>query len=490
MSGFFDSIFGSADVPGARSYDSLINASYGTYNTALNNNTTANQLSSGATSRTGDATTGYNTALNNNTTANAGYTAATGQLGTANQAYNTATTNADQYNDWAAASQQLMRDQFDWARQTYAENRGVTNNIVNSFLNTQNNQNQYAAEDRARYQNVFQGQEDALVNDANSYNSEGRRDLMRGRAEAAVAQNFEAQRQNTMRDLESYGINPGSVRYAGLDGGIRAQQAAAQAAAGSQADLQTEQTARDLRAQAIALGQGTAARSGQESALGLQAGTAAGNTALAQTASGASILGTAAQYGGLTNQYGATGLGYTNAGTSALNAGTNALNSGANYLNSGTSALNSGANYLNSGTNMYNAGTSALNAGTSALGAAQGGLSAAGSLQNTSYQNQMAQYNADQAHSSGIGSLLGTAASIGTMFLNEGGEVNRVPKFMSPSGGEATDDVPARLTAGEFVMPKDVTAWYGEDRLQKMIEKARQAKGGAKAKPQFALPRG
>ena len=57
----------------------------------------------------------------------------------------------------------------------------------------------------------------------------------------------------------------------------------------------------------------------------------------------------------------------------------------------------------------------------------------------------------------------------------------------SPTGGKAVDDVPAQLTVGEFVVPKDVAAWKGEEYFQKMIEQSRKAKEGATAKPSVAM---
>jgi hypothetical protein len=42
------------------------------------------------------------------------------------------------------------------------------------------------------------------------------------------------------------------------------------------------------------------------------------------------------------------------------------------------------------------------------------------------------------------------------------------------SGGAGVDDVPAQLTAGEFVIPKDVMAWKGQEWAQKEIMKARK----------------
>ena len=62
-------------------------------------------------------------------------------------------------------------------------------------------------------------------------------------------------------------------------------------------------------------------------------------------------------------------------------------------------------------------------------------------------------------------------------------EGGAIPMSASPSGGQRTDDVNARLNAGEFVMPRDVTSWYGEKFFQQLIAKAQKEKGNAAAKP-------
>jgi muramidase (phage lysozyme) len=59
-----------------------------------------------------------------------------------------------------------------------------------------------------------------------------------------------------------------------------------------------------------------------------------------------------------------------------------------------------------------------------------------------------------------------------------------VPIAASPSGGKAVDDVPARLTPGEFVVPKDVVAWKGEEHFQKLIQKSREDRPQAPAQPE------
>ena len=65
-----------------------------------------------------------------------------------------------------------------------------------------------------------------------------------------------------------------------------------------------------------------------------------------------------------------------------------------------------------------------------------------------------------------------------------------VPDGASPSRGGMPDDVPARLTAGEFVIPKDVVSWKGEEWFQKEIMKARQKKMQAPAQPSEGPPEG
>jgi hypothetical protein len=49
-----------------------------------------------------------------------------------------------------------------------------------------------------------------------------------------------------------------------------------------------------------------------------------------------------------------------------------------------------------------------------------------------------------------------------------------VPMGASPSMGQQTDDIPAQLNAGEFVIPKDAVAWYGEKYMHGLIEKAQK----------------
>jgi hypothetical protein len=54
-----------------------------------------------------------------------------------------------------------------------------------------------------------------------------------------------------------------------------------------------------------------------------------------------------------------------------------------------------------------------------------------------------------------------------------------IPDSSSPTDGAAVDDVPANLTAGEFVIPKDVTAWKGQEFFYKLMAQARKTRATA-----------
>jgi hypothetical protein len=325
----------------------------------------------------------------------------------------------------------LGQDQLNWARDQYAQNKGVTDKVVDSLLAGQEQTQKQAQEYYQRYKDVYEPAQDRYLQDAENYDTPQRRDQQIGAAQAAVGQNFNAARDAATRQLESFGVDPSSTRYAALDIGSRSAEAAAKAAAGTQSALNTEQTGLALRANAINMGNGLPAQSNASY------GTSAG-----------------------------TGTGAVNSGNSTMATGASAMGNPTSYFGGGNSAVGNWGNTLNQG-----------------------------------YQNSLNQWKADQSASSGWGSLLGAGlgmamgiptngSTIGSKLFGfaEGGAI---PAEASPSGGAITDDVPAqvnggpeiRVNAGEFVMPRDVTSWLGEKQLQTMIQKARQEKQGAVAKP-------
>jgi hypothetical protein len=314
---------------------------------------------------------------------------------------------------------QLQRDQYEWSKKTYAENKEITDKVVAGFLETSETNAKNAAADRARYEGIFQPLEDDLAREAKDWATPERKEREMGQAQANVAQQFSAARRNAQRNLESYGINPADTRYAALDLGVRTQQAAAAAGAGNQASDMVDATARALRSEAINVGRGYPGQIAGTYGTSLNAGQGANANMLATTASGANTMGTGTQWGAL------AGNNFTGA-----------------------------ANTMNMG-----------------------------------YKNQLDYFNANQQGSSGWGSALGLVAGAGLGFMGlpttsvggkmmgfaEGGAVGDggvVPAQVSPSGGKAIDDVPAKLSEGEFIVPKDVVSWFGQKHMYGLIEKA------------------
>ena len=330
----------------------------------------------------------------------------------------------------AKLSFQLGQEQLAWAKEQYGKDNEIISKVVDAALARQQQNDEAALSDRQRYEEVFQPLEDKLAQEAQDYASPERMEQEAGKASASVAQQFDAQRRAAAQNLEAYGVDPSSTRYAALDMGSRVQQAAAQAGAANQSRAQTEAVGRAMRSEAINVGRGYPGQIAGTYGTALQSGNAAVNSQLGGTASGAATMGTGTQW--------------TNMGNQALNTWGNTLNTG--------------------------------------------------------YQNQLAQFNANQQASSGLGSLfgsvLGAAGNAGgfAALFEDGGAVpqgatpgGNVPAQASPTGGKAIDDVPARLTAGEFVVPKDVVSWKGEEFFQKLIDGSRKAKPEASAKPEYAI---
>jgi hypothetical protein len=312
-----------------------------------------------------------------------------------------------------------------------------------------------SAQQYAQYESTYAPLEASYVNQAENWASPSAVAEARGQAMSDVAEQGTAGLNSAAETLRSYGINPGSGRYAALYTGAQPMLGAAEAAAGTT-------TAQNLRMQQM----------------GLESGAI--NTGR-----------------GLVN----ASEGLTSAGTGAGNAASGAAGTAANTANSnlstGSTAMTNPAQWFNSGANNMNSYVNAVNG----------------------YNQSQAQFaEAGASEMGGLGSAAGGLAGLGLLYLHErggpaikryayGGGVDptltptqgggmtgipsapvmppqpmalgattggTVPVHASPSMGAATDDVPAMLTANEFVIPKDVATWVGHKALAGQIDKARQ----------------
>ncbi len=334
-------------------------------------------------------------------------------------------------------AQQQQQQQTDWAKEQFEKTSEISDRVINDAFARQDKLDAAAAEDRARYQQVFQPLEDRLVQEAQDYASPARMEQRAGSAMAGVSQQFQLARTAAQDRLESFGIDPSQTRAGALDLGTRIEEAKARAGAGNMSREQTEATARALRSEAINVGRGYPGQSAQSYALAGQSGQLAGGTGFGNVQSGASTMGTGLQWGAAGNQ----------------------------------------------------------------------ALTGAGNLMKTGYDQLLDRYklnNAEKNQPSGWGTALGLAGGIGmaalgapsTSFLGSlfpkryaGGGM--IDEGMSPSGDAVTDDIPAQgptgaiqLDGGEFVVPEDVVKWKGEEFFQKTIQKSREARKEAPARPE------
>jgi hypothetical protein len=117
--------------------------------------------------------------------------------------------------------------------------------------------------------------------------------------------------------------------------------------------------------------------------------------------------------------------------------------------------------------------------GTESSGSSQSSGSSSGSSASQSTSGASQPYGSIQ-----VGPVHGMMAAGGPV-ENDATSGGFVSHDLSPSDGQQVDDVNAQLNVGEFVVPKDVTAWLGQQHFYKLMAQARKARatagsGGAK----------
>lgn len=339
----------------------------------------------------------------------------------------------------------LGSQQLQWAKDEFNQEQPLVNEAEQTQIDLATQQEaasqqeqQFANEQQGQYEQTYAPLEQTFVNQAENWASPANTALVQGQAENNVAETSNQQLAASQEALRSYGINPSSPKYAGLTIGANAIAGAGEAAAGTTAaqNLQLQQLG--LESQAINTGRGLVNSAGSLAGVGTSAaGTGAGAAA------------------------GAAGSAQAN-----LQTGSNAMSAPAGMINAGTNAMNSYVNAVN-GYNQAQLGFSQLNANTgmsemSGLGSAAGGI--LGLLAKGGGVTKLARG----------GDPNGKGAQPTAIPVPHGGTPGgSVPISASPSGGSAVDDVDAKLTAGEFVIPKDVAMWKGHEHFVKQIDQAR-----------------
>jgi len=366
----------------------------------------------------------------------------------------------------AAAAQALGQQQEAWGQSVFANTSAVTGQSIDNFLTASQADMGMANQAINQYNTTTAPEITQQANMAAQYTSPSRIGINMGAAESQSEQSSQAALAAAKQNLQSYGINPSSGEYAELNAANRTSAGAAAAGAGQQAELATEATGRQLLASSIATGQQLPGQAINATNAGVGANTAAANASLANANTGvaltdtgpSSLLTTMAPIPSTANASTSTSQ------STGYNQNTSASQGESASQGTSASAQQAAAQSTNEATNV------SQNQSTSQTPIYPPASNSSGSMG----QNGMGGYNPIQ-----------TAANIGGFGYSAGGDIGSdsdatqggyVPRQASPSGGINVDDVPANLNAEEFVIPRDVARWKGEEFWHKEIAKSRAAR--------------
>lgn len=324
----------------------------------------------------------------------------------------------------AQLQKQTADDYLNFMKEQYAELKPLAEQISKAMVANQTQQAEITRENRERAneyadyeRTTYRPLEQALVKDAQEYDTEGKREQIASRAMADVATAYQNQRQQALDQMAKFGINPNSNRFAAINASLSRAEALDSAGAANNSRLQAEQLGYARKLDAASLGRNLASNATAAYGTAINAGNAS-------VASGSSALSTAAAPGS------AMGGAYATR---------------SNILGGATGAYGTAGNIYGQ---EFNARMSGYQANQQAVGAVYGGIG-----------NIAGRY---------AGSPGGSAA-ITALFAADGGKVHRGKGAVRGPGGPVDDKVPAMLSNGEYVLPADTTAAIGKDKLDKLV---------------------
>ncbi|CAB4134786.1 hypothetical protein UFOVP275_15 [uncultured Caudovirales phage] len=182
----------------------------------------------------------------------------------------------------AQANVELGKNWLDFAKTQFAEGNvrqaatdALNTKVINQQLNTQDQANTWAQQDRKRTLDVFQPIENQFVDTAKNYDTPEKQAEAAAVAKADVLSSADTQQQSNTRQMAAMGVSPDSGRF---DATTRAGDiSTALASAGAQNNAR--QIVRDkglaLKADAVNMGKGLASSTAAAYGIGTNAGTSA-----------------------------------------------------------------------------------------------------------------------------------------------------------------------------------------------------------------------
>lgn len=307
----------------------------------------------------------------------------------------------------------LGRETLDFYKKQYEEIAPVLKQITDSEVATQTANKQRADEYAAYERDTFRPLEKQLVKEAETYNTDAKREELARTASADVSQAFGVARGQQNRQLAAVGLRPDSNRFAALNNNLLVQEALGKAGAQNKARTDAEGLGYAKLQDAANMGRGLASNASTAYGVSINAGNSAAGNAQA----GGNFMGQG--YGQASGMY---------------SAGANAYGTAGNIY----------GNEFNSRMQGYNAQQQA------AGGFAKG----VGSLIGT-----------------GLSMGTGGGASVGAKLLGfaDGGPLEKKGAISGP-GGPVDDKIPAMLSNGEYVLPADTVKKIGKEKLDKVVK--------------------
>lgn len=183
----------------------------------------------------------------------------------------------------ANLSYQLGQDQIQFYKDAYNELSPLYKDITTTQLAVQNESLKQGREYYDYLKNTYRPLEQQLVADAQSYNTEAKREELAQQAAADVARAHSVQQAATNRSMAAMGINPNSGRFAGQQRQSDLALAAQRANAMTGARTQAEATGYARQMDAASLGRNLSGASTGAYSLALNAGNSAAANAYTPT---------------------------------------------------------------------------------------------------------------------------------------------------------------------------------------------------------------
>lgn len=185
----------------------------------------------------------------------------------------------------------FWKEQMGIANERQKGQDAIANQVTQQQLDAAKQAQQWATEDRGRWNSVFKPMQDEFIDTAKNWDSAERQNKLAAEASADVLTNSAQQRDATNRQQAAMGVDPRSGRYQGVDRAAELATGLNVAGAQNNARNTVRKEGVAMKADAINMGSGLAVNPATSLGLGVSSGSAAMGTTSANNAQAAGHAG-------------------------------------------------------------------------------------------------------------------------------------------------------------------------------------------------------